>query len=229
MSFPFNENDPPSKSFLKLEIYQSQICQNIKVPLPYGLAISFDNFPEKNIEPITEEREIFKNPENQFIYYLNNNNLLKNELFEKEFTINSYTTSIFILKKNFASVKIPILCNNKNNEKQWFFLKDINDNICIKILISIEIYFAQKMLNNFNNSFNILKQNSETIKENKINKNKSNYINAINHQNKKSKKKNKINNHNTYVLSTNYNSKSGNSLLNITNNIYMKTINNKII
>ena len=226
MSFSINENSSPSKSFLKLEIYQSQICQNIKVPLPYGLSILFDNFPEKNIEPITTEKELFKYPENQFIYYLNNNNLSKNEIFEKEFIINSYTTSIFILKKNFASVKIPILYSNKNNEKQWFYLKDINNNICIKILISIEIYFAQKMINNFNNSFNILKQNSETIKENKTNKKNSNYINAINHQNKKNKKENKINNHNTYILSTNYNSTSGNSLLNITNNIYMKTINN---
>ena len=195
MSLSFNEKNISSQSYLKLEIYRSQICQNIKVPIPYGLSINFDDFPVKFIEPVKNENEIFKS-ENSFIYNLNDNNLLKNELIEKEFIINSYTTSIFILKKNFASVKIPILYSDKNNQKQWFFLKDLNDNICIKILISIEINIVNKIYKNLksNNSNNILKQNSETIKENKSNKNKSNinYINAINHQKKKYKNKNII-------------------------------------
>ena len=232
MSLSFKYNNDTSKSYLKLEIYKSQIFQNIKVPLPYGLSILLDNFPEKYIEPITKENEIFQSPENKFIFYLNNNNLSKNNVLEKEFIINSYTTSIIILRKNFASVKIPILFSNKDSQRQWFFLKDINDNICIKILVNIEIHLEYKIINNLNlnNLYNILKQNSETIKENKIklNKNKSNinYINSINDYNTKYKNKNIIKNHNTYVVSTNYKSSSGNSFLNITNNIYMKAINN---
>ena len=227
MSLSFKENNDRGLSYLKLEIYQCQICQSIKPPLPYGLCILFDNFPENYIESIKNENEILKNPGNQFIYNLNNN-LSQNDLMEKEIVINSYSTSIFIIKKNFASVKIPILYSKKNNQKQWFFLKDINDNICIKILIGIEICFSNKCINNFNNSNEFLRQNNEKIKENKIFKNQlnNNYMNAINYNNKKLKNKNLINNHNTYIVSTNYNFNSGNSLLNITNNIYMKTINN---
>ena len=220
-----------SKSYLKLEIYQSQLCHSIKPPLPYGLSILFDNFPVKYIEPITNENEIFNSSGNTFIYYLNENLISQNDLFEKEIIINSYTTSIFIIKKNFASVKIPILYTKNENKKQWFFLKDINDNICIKILISIEIYLGNKILNisKFNNSNNILKRNSETIKENKMYDKIShnNNINQINY-NKNIINNNLINNNNnnTCILTTNYNTNSGNSLLNITNNIYMKTINN---
>ena len=227
MSLSFNGYNIASQSYFKLVIHQSQICKNIKVPIPYGLSIIFDDFPVKCIEPIKNENVILKSPQNEIIYNLNNSNLSKKELIEKEFIINSYTTSIFILKKNFASVKIPILYSDNNSQKQWFFLKDINENICIKILISIEIYIANEIFDNFNlnNEYNILKQNSETIKENRINKN-INYINAMNHHNKGIKKKYSINNHNTYIVSTNYNSSMGKSLLNITNNIYMKSTNN---
>ena len=227
MSLSFNGYNITSQSYFKLVIHQSQICKNIKVPIPYGLSIIFDDFPVKCIEPIKNENVILKSPQNEIIYNLNNNNLSKKELIEKEFIINSYTTSIFFLKKNFASVKIPILYRDNNSQKQWFFLKDINENICIKILISIEIHLTNEIFDNFNlnNEYNILKQNVETIKENRINKN-FNYIKAMNHHKKKIKNKNSINNHNTYMLSTNYNSSLGKSLLNITNNIYMKTTNN---
>ena len=170
MSLLSKDNNNCSKSYLKLEIYQSKICQNIKVPLPYGLSILFDNFQEKCIEPISNENELLKSPENQIIYYLDELNLSEENVLEKEFIINSYTTSIFIIKKNFASVKIPILCGKKNNQKQWYFLKDINDNICIKILLNIELHSANAVLNDIKlKNNNILKLNSETIRENKIN------------------------------------------------------------
>lgn len=224
MSLSSKEKNYSSKSYLKLEIFQSQVCQNSKVPLPYGLSIIFDHFPEKCIEPIKNENEFLKSPDNQFIYYLNNLNLLDNKELEKEFIINSYTTSIFIIKKNFASVKIPIVFPKKNNQKQWFFLKDINENICIKLLINIEMHSAN-IINDINlKNNNILRINGGTIKENKINninKSNTNYINTLNH----SKINKDINNNKTYILNTNYNSSSGNSL-NITNNIYMRTINN---
>ena len=229
MSSSFTEKQGTSKSYIKLEIFQSQICQNIKLSLPYGLSISFENFPEKYIEPIKNENEFLKSLENQFIYYLNNNNLTQDDLIGKEFIINSYSTSIFMVKKNFASVKIPILYSKKNNEKKWFFLKDLKDNICIKILVSIEISLLQKTKEYYyiNCPNNILKENSETIKENKMDiyNKSSNNSNEINHK-KNNSNKYLINNFNTYLGSTNFNSISGNSFINITNNVFMKTINN---
>ena len=210
MSLSYIENKEVDKRpYIKLIIYESQICENINVPMPYGLSISFNNNTKQFIEKINSDNEILKPPENTFIYYLdkidfNNQNL--------EFVITSYTTSIFFLKKNFASSKIQIQSNNLNNiEKTCFFLKDINNNICIKLLISIEINIPnekkkENKIKTINN--NILCNNNKIIYENKIkNKSRSN----TNHL---------INNPNTYLISTNYNSSRGNSLLNLTNNIY---------
>ena len=101
---------------------------------------------------------------------MNNDNLLS-----KEFIINSYIISAFILKKNFASVKIPLISykNDKNQKikKEWYFLKDINNNICIQLLLSIDINIPNRNIqtNKFNMKNNILFQNNKTIKENNIN------------------------------------------------------------
>ena len=200
MSLSFVDNNEILKPYIKLEIYESVIYPEKNVPLPYGINISFANFPEKNIESINNTKEIFKFPMNQFIYYFDKNTFNCTNLSDKEFIINTYTTSIFFLKKNFASVKIPISLNKEeNNKKQWYYLKDINNNICIKILISIEIN-------------NIYKNNKTPFEYKKINisRTNTNYL---------------LNNHNTNLISTNHNSSHGNSLLNLTNNINNNNLN----
>ena len=213
MSLSFIENKDIGKlSYIKLEIYESQVCEYVNVPLPYGLLISFNNNTDKYIERINSEKEILKPPKNTFIYNLDINDFNNKNL---QFIITSFTTSIFIIKKNFASVKIPLELNNINTKEQtWYFLKDKNNNICIKLLISIEINISKE-----NNKTNMIKNNNILYKNNKtINENRINNINRANTNNI-------INSHNTYLISTNYNSSHGNSLLNLTNNI---NINNNL-
>ena len=209
MSLSFIENkDVRNLPYIKLEIYQSQICENMNVPLPYGLLISFNNNSFKYIETINSEKEIIKPPKNTFIYNLDNNSLNNQNI---EFIITSFTTSMFIIKKNFASVIIPFQLDNTNStkEKKWYFLKDINNNKCIKLLISIEINITrEKNKTNVIKYNNILYKNNRTINENRIKNISRSNTNHI------------INSHNTYLISTNYNSSRGNSLLNLTNNKY---------
>ena len=211
MSLSFSENKDSLKSYIKLEIHESQICPEMNVPLPYGINISLGNLQEKNIEPINKEKEVFQTPINQFIYYFDKNNFDYNNLLDKEIIINSYTTSIFILKKNFASVKIPFSLN-KNDiiKKQWYNLKDINNKVCIKLLLSVYVNISNNQIkeNKFELTNDILYKNNKTINENKkfyISRANTNYL---------------LNNHNNYLISTNYNSSNGNSLLTLTNNIY---------
>ena len=217
MSLSFIESKDYLKPFIKLEIHKSQICKNVNVPLPYGLMISFDTFPDKVIEPVYKQNEIFENPKNQFFYYFDNNCLNNDNVLSKEFIINSYIISAFILKKNFASVKIPLISykNDKNQKikKEWYFLKDINNNICIQLLLSIDINIPNRNIqtNKFNTKNNILFQNNKTIKENNINN---------------ISRTNTYYNHNTHLISTNYNSSHGNSLLNLTNNMLINNNNN---
>ena len=140
MSLSFIENKDKLKSYIKLEIHEIQILNGINVPLPYGINISLGNLYEKNIEPIKKEKEVFQSQKKMFVYYFDKNTLNCNNIFDKEIVINSYTTSIFGLKKNFASLKIPIYLNkNNNNKKQMYFLNDINDNSCIKLLMTLDI------------------------------------------------------------------------------------------
>ena len=218
MSFSLIENKDAEKYFIKLQIHEINAVQNMNIPLPYGICISLNNKQEKYLEPINNENELFDNNKNIFVFYLDKNHLNDINATEKEIIINSYTTSIFILKKNFASVKIQIQLNHDlNQKKNWYFLKDINNNICIKILISIFINIPRiKTIkeNKFEITNSILYKINETIKENKIknmSRSNTNYI---------------LNNHNTHLISTNYNSSQGNSLLNLTNNIYNINNNN---
>ena len=184
MSSSFIENKTNSNSYIKLTIYETHVNPEMNVPLPYGIMISFGNAHEKNIEPINKEKETLKPPLNHFIYYFDKNLFDCNTLKEKEITIYSYTTSIFIIKKNFATVKIPIILNkNDNKKKNWCYLKDINGNICIKLLISIDINIPY-----FKNKENIININEN--KKNNLNRANTNYIK---------------NNLNTYLISTNYN------------------------
>ena len=59
MSLSFIENKDIGKlSYIKLEINESQVCEYVNVPLPYGLLISFNNNTDKYIERINSEKEI---------------------------------------------------------------------------------------------------------------------------------------------------------------------------
>ena len=207
MSLSFKDHNENLKPYIKLEIHESIIYPKINVPLPYGINISLGNFPEKNIEQINNKKEVFQFPKNQFFYYFDKNTFNCTDM---EFILNTYTTSIFIIKKNFASVKIPISLNkDENNKRQWYYLKDISNNTCVKILLSIDINinnYQQKVLNNNKLDDIISKNNKASLEYKKINisRTNTNYI---------------FNNHNTHLISTNYNSSRGNSLLNLTNNI----------
>ena len=218
MSLSLIENKEDEKYFVKLQIHEINVVKNMNIPLPYGICFSLNNKQEKFLEPINNENEIFDNNKKIFVFYLGNNHLNDINAIEKEIIINSYTTSIFILKKNFASIKIPIHLNQDSNQnRKWYFLKDINNNICIKILISIYINIPKIITtkeNKYEITNSILFKINETIKENKIkniSRSNTNYI---------------LNNHNTHLISTNYNSSQGNSLLNLTNNIYNINNNN---
>ena len=204
MSLSFTEGIKELRSYIKLQIHQCQVCQNVPVPIPYGISISFDDCPQKNIEPITNDNEIFDTSKNIFIFNVDKNFFLqKNYFSEKAFIVNSYTTSIFILKKNFASVKIPII----NTQNSYFYLKDINNIPCLKILISLEIYAPNIIQRKTTSDFIISKD-----------------ILDINNKNSFKHSKTQMNTH--LISSTNYNSSNGNSLLNLTNNICSNNIEN---
>ena len=125
----------PNNNCIKFLIYESQICQKDKIELPYELSITFGQQHENIINKINTNKIIFDNLLNSFIYDLPNNSF---EYISKQFfEIIAFKTSIFFIRKNICSVKIPLIHLIKSNNKQWYFLKNDDDEICIKVLISL--------------------------------------------------------------------------------------------
>ena len=141
-------------SYINLILYQSLFCnntQNIKNIFPYGISIQFDSNSEKFIDSIKNINEIFNSSQNEFKYIINNNQhkyLIK---------INGYIKSQFVAKKIFASVKIAVkpfnlIKNNKEkNVKKWYYLKNKNGELMLKLLLSIDIYSILNLSNNIQN------------------------------------------------------------------------------
>ena len=218
-------------SYIKLIIYQSQLCENslnIKNLFPYGISIQFDNNPETFIEPIKNINEIFNSSQNDFKYFITNKNqkhLIK---------INCYTKSIFIIKKKIASVKIAVNANNSNAKndkekrvKKWYYLKNKNGEVIIKLLLSIDILNISNILGNDNNK--IYLQNNENDLDNNISINKPNNINV--HFNSISN--NNLNGNGigstTYMSTSHYMSSSNNSLKSSSTRTNNSNLSNQII
>ena len=213
--------------YIKLILYQSQFCEtslNIKNIFPYGISIQFDNNPEKYMEPIKNINEIFNSSKNEFKYFINNNNQ------KHSIKINCFIKSIFILKKKFASVKIAINTNNINknnkekNEKKWYYLKNKNGEVIIKLLLSIDIINISNISENYNN-----KRYSQNENElgNNISINKPNKINI--HFN--SIANNNLNgfSNSTYMSTSHYISSSNNSLKSSSTQTNNSNLSNPII
>ena len=167
-------------SYINLILYQSQFCEsslNLKNIFPYGISIQFDNNPEKFIEPIENINEIFNSSQNDFKYYINNRN--KKHLIK----INCFTKSIFIVKKKFASIKILVNGNSNNKKgkgkrvKKWYYLKNNNGEVIIKILLSIDIITISNISNNSGNYNNKIFLQNENDLDNNISINNPNNIN----------------------------------------------------
>ena len=168
-------------SYINLILYQSQLCENslnLKNIFPYGISIQFDNNPEKFIEPIENINEIFSSSQNDFKYYINNNHSQKHLI-----KINCFTKSVFIIKNKFASIKIAVNANNINKNdkekrvKKWYYLKNNNGEVIIKILLSIDIITIRNISNNSGNYNNKIFLQNENDLDNNISINKPNNIN----------------------------------------------------
>ena len=218
-------------SYIKLIIYQSQLCENslnIKNLFPYGISIQFDNNTETFFEPIKSINEIFNSSQNDLKYFITNKNqkhLIK---------INCYTKSIFIAKKKIASVKIAVNTNSTNAKndkekrvKKWYYLKNKNGEVIIKLLLSIDILNISNILGNENNK--IYLQNNENDLDSNISINKPNNINV--HFNSISN--NNLNGNGigstTYMSTSHYISSSNNSLKSSSTRTNNSNLSNQII
>ena len=149
------------KSYIKIIINQCQVFHKEKNILPYTLYLQLDNFEVKKIKTINNTNEVLESPSNEFIFELTLSEKEKDEeLFGYILNFNAYTTSIFFIQKNIASIKIPIFINKAYNGKQWYILKDNKEEACIKLLLNIEVHISNNSYNNINQNIYTKDNNS---------------------------------------------------------------------
>ena len=140
-----------SKNNIKITLYQIQLCRNFSDYIPYNISIKYNNSKEYETELIEIQNKKFINK--SYIFNILNFSRKQNNLI----TLTAFKKSLFILKKTFSKLNIPInVNNNKNRQKQWFYMKDNNEEIILKILLSIEfdiILYQNNSMNHLNRSY----------------------------------------------------------------------------
>ena len=124
--------------YIKISIYKSKITNNYtKNILPYGLSIQYDNQKPKFIKKIKTIDKSFDYTIFNFVNYDINN-------IYHTITINAFN-SFGNKKKYFAFFTKRINITNINGKnKNWYNLKNSNDEIIIKVLLSIKLYQKYK-------------------------------------------------------------------------------------
>ena len=121
----------PQKNFIRVILHKSQLCHPSKTYLSYTLSISYNDSPPADTEPILTPSITFG--EKNFYFDLGPSPLKK----ENQITILAITRTMFVIKKTFAKVTIPFTLSKCTNQKQWYFLKDDNEEIVLKVLLAL--------------------------------------------------------------------------------------------
>ena len=121
----------PKKNFIRVILHKSQLCHPSKTYLSYTLSISYNDSSPAETEPILIPSITFG--EKNFYFDLGPSPLKK----ENQITILAITRTMFVIKKTFAKVTIPFTLSKCTNQKQWYFLKDDNEEIVLKVLLAL--------------------------------------------------------------------------------------------
>lgn len=142
--------DKNSKNNIKITLYQVQLCRNISDYIPYNISIKYNDSKEYETEQINIQNKKFINKNDNF------NILTFSRKQNHIITLTAFKRSLFV-KKTFSKLNILInVNNNKNKEKQWFYMKDNNEEIILKILLSIEFdisLYQNNSMNHLNRSY----------------------------------------------------------------------------
>ena len=143
--------DKKTKNYISITLYQSKICRNSENYLPYTLSIKYNEQLPLETEKITKTSIIFHEETFHF-------NISSKSIINQTIEISAFTKKLFVIKNYFGKVIIPFNILNKKNEKQWYFLKDNNDEIILKILLSIDCKISlhqNNSMNQINKSYKI--------------------------------------------------------------------------
>ena len=202
MSSPLQITD--KNSVLTITLHKAKYISDKEKPGQYSLYIQFNN-DKVETEKILEKEKVFENT----IY---NFSFTHETISFNPITFTAYTSSWIVLSTVLASLSIPLTINKLNSQRQWYYLKNENDENILSILVSFStnILFHNKTELSFNN------QNQSNILHSLLNRTTI-YPNSTKHTSYESgllRKKNSYNVSNLY-LDNSFNYKNSISFENV--------------
>ena len=154
MSSAFQTIEKKNSSF-KINFFKVKYSSNQTLPSQYNLCVQFDQ--EKiETEKINQKEQIFDSMSYTFSFN------------PKKFPyppiiISAHTSSWLVLSTKIASITIPLSPNKMNSQRQWYYLKNENEENILSILISFSSEIInEKMLHN-KTEISINEQNHSSI------------------------------------------------------------------
>ena len=117
-----------NKNALNITLHKVKFISEKDRPSQYNLCIQFNN-DKVETEKITDKEKTFDN--NIYSFPFNNDNLPLPPI-----TFTALTSSWIVLSTTIASLSIPLTMNKLNSQRQWYYLKNENDENILSILVS---------------------------------------------------------------------------------------------
>lgn len=143
---------------LNITLHKTKFISDKDKPEQYSLSIQFNN-DKIDTDKITEKVKTFEHTIYSFPF---NSDTMP----FPSITFTANTSSWFVLSTTIASLSIPLTINKLNSQRQWYYLKNENDENILSILVS----FSTKVL-----LHNQLPQNKTELSIN----NQSNILNSL--------------------------------------------------
>lgn len=118
-------SSPHRKNTVRLILYKSQLCPSFRNIKEYTLSFEHEKSCIFTTQLIKTSQISFR--ENEHVITINTHK-------KSHILVTAIGKPIFIIKKKIASVKIPII---SSSQKQWYFLKNDNEEIVLKVLLCI--------------------------------------------------------------------------------------------
>ena len=134
MSFnPLNNPSLNNKTTLIITLHKTKLVQTSSTPPSYSLSLSLSNSSQFTTEKISSHLYSFNQHNNTFYFKTN-----LQSLFQSFLLIQAITTSWFLFNSTIAQITLPISLNHINTQREWFYLKNENDENVIGVLISFQ-------------------------------------------------------------------------------------------
>ena len=128
-----------NQTTLSVTLHKSKLLQTSSTPSSYTLSLSFNQSSQVYTDKISTNLHTFSQNNNTYQFKTALHLLSQSTLLVQA------TTSWFFFNSTIAQITIPLTLNNINSQRQWFYLKNEQDENIVGILISFQCNDIHKL------------------------------------------------------------------------------------